>query len=33
MAMGFAIQFKNGQDVLMRIYPDVHLKGGNINLE
>ena len=30
MAMGFAIQFKNGQDVLMRIYPDVHLKGGNI---
>ena len=32
MAMGFAIQFKNGQDVLMRIYPDVHLKGGNINL-
>ena len=28
MAMGFAIQFKNGQDVLMRIYPDVHLKGG-----
>jgi hypothetical protein len=33
MAMGFAIQFKNGQDVLMRIYPDVHLNGGNINLE
>ena len=33
MAMGFAIQFKQGQDVLMRIYPDVHLKGGNINLE
>jgi hypothetical protein len=33
MAMGFAIQFKNGQDVLMRIYPDIHLKGGNINLE
>ena len=32
MAMGFAIQFKNGQDVLMRIYPDLHLKGGNINL-
>ena len=28
-----AHQFKNGQDVLMRIYPDVHLKGGNINLE
>jgi hypothetical protein len=33
MAMGFAIQFKNGNDVLMRIYPDLHLKGGNINLE
>ena len=33
MAMGFAIQFKQGQDVLMRIYPDVHLKGGNINME
>lgn len=33
MAMGFAIQFKQGQDVLMRIYPDVHLRGGNINLE
>jgi hypothetical protein len=33
MAMGFAVQLKNGQDVLMRIYPDVHLNGGNINLE
>lgn len=33
MAMGFAIQFKDGQDVLMRIYPDIHLKGGNINLD
>lgn len=33
MAMGFAIQFKQGQDVLMRIYPDVHLRGGNINLD
>ena len=33
MAMGFAIQFKNGDDVLMRIYPDIHVKGGNINLE
>jgi hypothetical protein len=32
MAMGFAIQFKDGQDVLMRIYPDIHLNGGNINL-
>ena len=33
MAMGFAIQFKNGNDVLMRIYPDLHIKGGNINLQ
>ena len=33
MAMGFTIQFKNGNDVLMRIYPDLHLKGGNINLQ
>lgn len=33
MSMGFAIQFKNGEDVVMRIYPDVHIKGGNINLE
>ena len=33
MAMGFAVQMKNGNDVLMRIYPDVHLSGGNINLE
>ena len=32
MAMGFAVQLKNGQDVLVRIYPDVHLNGGNINL-
>ncbi|MBO4593666.1 MAG: hypothetical protein J5678_05720 [Bacteroidaceae bacterium] len=33
MAMGFAIQFRNGNDVVMRIYPDIHIKGGNINLE
>lgn len=33
MSMGFAIQFKSGDDVFMRIYPDIHLKGGNINLE
>lgn len=32
MSQGFAIQFKNGQDVMMRIYPDIHIKGGNINL-
>lgn len=33
MSMGFAIQFKNGEDVAMRIYPDLHIKGGNINLQ
>ena len=32
MSMGFAIQLKNGNDVALRIYPDVHVKGGNINL-
>lgn len=32
MAMGFAIQFKKGNDVFLRIYPDIHVKGGNINL-
>ena len=33
MGEGFALQFKNGEDVMMRIYPDVHIKGGNINLQ
>lgn len=32
MSMGFAIQLKNGKDAALRIYPDVHVKGGNINL-
>lgn len=32
MAMGFAIQFRKGNDVFLRIYPDIHVKGGNINL-
>lgn len=32
MAMGLAIQFKKGNDVVMRIYPDVHVKGDRINL-
>ena len=32
MAMGFAIQLKNGDDVAIRIFPDIHVKGGNINL-
>ena len=33
MAMGFAVQLNNGNDVAMRIFPDVHIKGGNINLK
>ena len=33
MAMGFAIQFKRGNDVFLRIYPDIHVKGGSINLQ
>ena len=33
MSQGFAIQFKSGNDVIMRIYPDMHIKGGNINLK
>ena len=32
MAEGFAIQLYNGQDVAIRIFPDIHVKGGNINL-
>ena len=32
MAEGFAIQLYNGQDVALRIFPDIHVKGGNINL-
>ena len=32
MAMGFAVQLKNGNDVALRIHPDIHVKGGNINL-
>lgn len=32
MAQGYAIQFKRGNDVFLRIYPDIHVKGGNINL-
>lgn len=32
MAEGFAIQLYNGQDVAVRIFPDIHIKGGNINL-
>ena len=32
MSQGFAIQFISGNDVVMRVYPDIHVKGGNINL-
>jgi hypothetical protein len=32
MAMGFAIQLTNGNDVAIRIFPDIHIQGGNINL-
>lgn len=32
MAMGYAVTLKNGNDVAMRIYPDVHLRGKSINL-
>lgn len=32
MAMGYAISLKNGNDTVIRIYPDIHIKGGNINL-
>lgn len=33
MAQGHAIHLKREQDVLIRIYGDIHVKGGNINLE
>lgn len=33
MSMGFAVQLNNGDDVAMRIFPDIHVKGGNINLK
>jgi hypothetical protein len=33
MTEGFAIQLSNGDDVAIRIFPDVHVKGGNINLK
>lgn len=32
MAEGFAIQFMNGNDVVLRVYPDIHLKCQSINL-
>jgi len=33
MSMGFSVQLRNGNDVALRIHPDIHVKGGNINLE
>lgn len=34
MSEGFAVQLTSGQDIAMRIFPDIHLKGkGNINLK
>ena len=32
MRQGFAIQFRSGNDVIMRIYPDVNVNGASINL-
>ena len=32
MNMGFAVQLRNNGDVAMRILPDIHVKGGGINL-
>lgn len=32
MSMGFAIVLRNGADAALRIYPDIHIDGGNINL-
>jgi len=33
MTEGFAVQLMAGDDVVMRIFPDIHVKGGNINLK
>ena len=32
MAEGFAVQLTSGEDVAIRIFPDIHIVGGNINL-
>ena len=32
MAEGFAVQLNAGDDVAIRIFPDIHIIGGNINL-
>ena len=33
MAEGFALQFQNDSDVLLRLYTDARIQGGNINLQ
>lgn len=33
MAEGMPVQLTDGDDVMIRIYPDMSIKGGNINLE
>ena len=33
MSMGFAVHLKNGNDVAMRLYPDMQVDGGSINLQ
>ena len=33
MAMGYAVVLRSGADAAIRIYPDVHVKGGNINID
>ena len=33
LAEGFSIQLKCGNGVCIRIYPDLHIEGGNISLE
>ena len=32
MSMGYAIVLRNGNDAALRLYADIHVKGGNINL-
>ena len=30
MSEGFAVQLTSGEDVAIRIFPDIHIVGGNI---
>ena len=32
VGQGYAVQLMKGGDVMLRIYPDIHLNGDNINL-